>query len=230
MSRASTANPSKDSKTETSGLHLRFKSERERLGLSTAMVGGLCGVSETTVFNWEAGRSRIPLSVLEALWDHGLDPDRLIQSKAGLVALPSRLDDRKLVHKIPQYLLARYGVGRELAFVFHNGSRAANLLPEGELCLMQGFLSSELALQKVDGIVLAKQNKSNSEFICTMKAKLDGEVSLQLGDACCLAPARKVSVECTLLGLFVCRIGNLPAPESQLAHEEVFADVVRKLS
>ena len=29
--------------------------------------------------------AQIPLSVLEALWDHGFDPDRLIQSKAGLV-------------------------------------------------------------------------------------------------------------------------------------------------
>ena len=95
---------------------------------------------------------------------------------------------------------------------------------------MQGFLSGELAMQRVDGIVLAKQNKSNNEFICTMKATLDGVVRLQLGDSYCLAPAKTLLKECTLLGLFVCRLGNLPAPDHQTTHEKIFADVVRRLS
>lgn len=53
-------------------IFLRFKKERQRLGLSHARVGEICGVAKTSVIAWEQG-AKIPAEALAALMREGLD-------------------------------------------------------------------------------------------------------------------------------------------------------------
>lgn len=51
----------------------RFKTERERLGLTQPRVAVLTGVGKTTVINWEKGQSSPTAAQLAALADAGMD-------------------------------------------------------------------------------------------------------------------------------------------------------------
>lgn len=51
----------------------RLKEERQKLSISQAQLGKLCGVSGRTVLTWEMGESKLPAQQLLALANHGID-------------------------------------------------------------------------------------------------------------------------------------------------------------
>ena len=84
----------------------RFRSERKRLNMSAVSAAHYCGVATSTVFNWEAGKARIPLAALAILWRRGFDVEGLVQTPMRQIPLPIHRSDGKTL-KVSERLLKR---------------------------------------------------------------------------------------------------------------------------
>ena len=209
----------------------RFRGERKRLGMTSAQVAVACSVTEATVFNWEAGKVNMPLAALSCLWEQGFDPEAIIPGEAGkMQSLPSRIGEKRRPHQVPAHILARHRVDVMRAFVFHSPARAADLLAEGEVCLMEAFWEDTSFPEDIDAICLLAWRARKAEFVCRVKTTGGKKVSLQLGKERICTSNRQIEAACSFVGRFVCRLGNKPAEKaSGPSHESVFAMLKREL-
>ena len=56
----------------------RFRAERQRLNLSAGSVADHCQVSQSTVFNWETGKARVPLGAIAQFVNLGFDVQNML--------------------------------------------------------------------------------------------------------------------------------------------------------
>ena len=203
----------------------RFRAERKRLSLSSVAVAHICGTTESTVFNWEAGRARIPLSAAEKLWMHGFDPDRLVSGSVQTVVVRS-INGAGL--KVPEHLLKRYSLDPSRAVVFHNRSRFDNLLPLGVLCLLAAWVDWE-DVRETPAIALFRHLATKKLFLCHVSGRQKKSARLWLGKLGATIQVDRLLGVCQPEGTYCCGIGNRPVEQAGETHEAVLGSVLHKI-
>ena len=206
-------------------LNRRFRIERKRLNLSVAQVAAICGTTETTIFNWEAGRSRIPLDAVEKLWIHGLDPEKLLGGPVESVETVV-VNGRK--RKVPSHLLKRYVIEPKYALVFANQNTVAGLVPEGQVCLLNAEFNWEDARQ-APCLVLLKYNATNRCFFCQLTLLDKDVVRLSLGKQSMKSGKEEFLRHCWVVGVYRCGLGIDPTSPAGYTHEEAFQEFAKGL-
>jgi len=194
----------------------RFRAERLRMGMSSLDVAHICGAMESTVFNREAGRSRIPLHAAEKRWPHGFDPERLVSRS---VETELVRDPGGVKWPVPRHLLRRCRLEKNTALVYNNPWRVAELLLAGEGCLTDGGLDLE-ELTKTPLIVVFRHPKADTEFVCEVSLQKKMTARLSLGKVEGKVSLGKLPEEWDPRGSCRCRIGNEPPGRVRGSHEE----------
>ncbi len=202
----------------------RFRAERKRLRLTTVDVAHACGTTESTVFNWEAGRARIPLHTMERLWGLGFNSERVIAGPAKLVSVR---DVFGINQPVPDHLLRRHCLEPATAVVFHNPRRAADLMPEGEIVLLAAWVDFEEIAAK-PAIVLFRDIRSDSHFLVRVSAKGKRAVLLSVGETEGRIATRDLMDRCEPTGTYCRRLGNKPAQPDGADHEKTLRAVLRE--
>ena len=210
------------------GLASRFRAERLKLGLSTSDVAHYCGVSASSVFSWEAGRSRIPLSVAASLWEHGFDAETVVAGKVKFRAVPvygeSVIPDASNADCfVPEHILQRHnlkpGSGE---FAILNNAISENIASPCDLLLMSPFSKTADQYDGTEIAVLFKPGDPKfDEFLCKIKSSGRGRIRLESGNVSGIGKTQSIFDECVFIGKFHCRIGiRQPKKVSSITHSQ----------
>ena len=209
----------------------RFRNERKRLNMSAVSAAHYCGVATSTVFNWEAGKARIPLAALAILWRRGFDVEGLVQTPMRQIPLPVHHSDGKTL-EVSERLLRRYCAHPESSFVLQCPSPVGSEIPAGQLCLMQWCASDPEVLAEIDGLVLIQlRHKRNSEVMCHLRPAGKGRIRISLNELNLTIGAKAFLAKCEVVGEYLCRVGfepfTSPAQERNMRH---FAMLIEEIN
>ncbi len=188
----------------------RFRSERKRLNLSAESVAHFCQVSNSTVFNWEARKARIPLSAVALLWRHGLDIQALVRTDmkdAHLHLHP--VEDGETV-AVPRELLLRHGLDENTAFVYQCPSQIGKIMPAGELCLLAWHPPGREALAEAKGMFLVTSKCNGKEAFCKMEASGSNLLRMALNGRQVMIGQKQFLAHFEILGEYIERLGYRP--------------------
>ena len=188
----------------------RFRSERKRLNMSAVSVAHYCNVATSTVFNWEAGKARIPLAALAVLWRHGFDLEGLVKTQMREIPLPIHPRDQGKTFSVPEHLLHRHQVYPETGFVLHCQSQIGDVIPAGQLCLMQWCPTDADVLSEIDGLVMLQDKQGGSEALCHMRSTSKGRVQISLEKLSFSTGAKAFLAKCEIVGEYCCQLGFRP--------------------
>ena len=179
----------------------QMRSERHRLGLSSARVADICGVTETTVLNWEKERARIPLAAAAFLWPYGFDTEALLAGKFEMVKL---LEYPPLspspAHFVPKHLLRRNLVPEGKGFVFCNQRHDEEFLDLGKACVVEQRDSTPGDLLEIAGFCLFRLLDTDDLFLCRAEKRAGNRLVLSVGGQSVETSAKKLIAVCQLLG------------------------------
>lgn len=194
----------------------RFRKERLRLGLSTTDVAHYCGVSVSSVFSWEAKRSRIPLLAAACLWKHGFDVESIIAGQDELQDIPvlaegEEFSDAKPRHLVPLHMVSRHRSSIMAVFVYHNIAYSKDLAAPGDLILM-GLVDEpeEDDLKETMTILFRPVKQSLSEFMCKIRSAGKGRLLVQSDDVSATISRRSMFEHGAVYSESYCRIGYKP--------------------
>ena len=216
----------------------RFREERLRLNMSPENVAHYCKVSVSSVFSWEAGRSRIPLSAAANLWEHGFNIEHIISGndhseKVKVYQLSQELSETSNTINVPQHLLRRYGLSLSVASVFHNSAEAEDLAAPGDMILMSWLPEDDDAiLSEMPMAVQLRPNADQSaEFLCRITPMQKGKVKVGLGDFSKTVKVSKLLQKCSAVGKFCQRLfcSHLHSGVSNIPHSKRLKDFVNKI-
>ena len=195
-------------------LAVRFRNERLRLGLSTADVAHYCGVSTSSVFGWEAGRSKIPMFAATYLWNLGFDTESVVGGKENLQSVRLLREGEDLAKSnteyfVPEHIVLRHRYSYTSAFVYHNQAFFDGIVASGDLLLM-GILGNEHVQELVDEtVVLFRPNDTNlDEFLCKMRTAGRGRLHLEAGDITATVRMQTMLDKGNAIGEYCCRVGT----------------------
>lgn len=221
----------------TDTLAQRFRSERERLNLMTANIAHFCGVSVSSVFAWEAGRSRIPLSAAASLWEHGFDVEVIVAGSVKMEAVPilsesENYSDASAEYLVPSYILSRSGVTARTAFVYHNRFFFQDIASSGDLLLMAWLAEGdEQEILREDRIFLFRPKATDMlEFLCKIRKARNGRLKIEVNGV-----SKTVSVKTMFrlgcpIGQHCYRVGNRKVEGNVLeSHDQRLALFLKSL-
>ena len=190
-----------------------FRKERLRLGLSTADVAHFCCVSASSIFGWEAGRSKIPLSALANLWEHGFSPEAIVGGAISMQPIRVLCEGEDLESAqsecfVPMHMLFRHRVNSKNAFAYQNKAFAQDIAAPGDLMLM-GALNNDYVkdLDSETFILFRPRNTSLNEFLCRVKPAGKGRVHLHAGGKASTVALRPMLESGEAIGEYCYRLG-----------------------
>ena len=198
-------------------LATRFRKERERLRLSTTDVAHYCGVSVSSIFSWEAARSRIPLSAVACLWDYGFDIEAVVGGSEVLLSVPlltegENLDNAKQECFVPNHKLMRYRLSLPSAFAYHNQALAYDLAASGDILVMRLMENDDVANAGEETVILFRpQNTKLSDFLCKVRTAGRGRLVIVSDSTSVTVGSRLFLENGTVLGEYCYRLGCRPA-------------------
>ena len=192
----------------------RFRQERKRLGMGAVDVAYHCGVSSATVFNWEAGSARIPLSAPCALKKHGFDVDRITSGEEGAFVTVDMYPISQGTLRIPEHLLKRHAVYQNTGLVFHLLSQFEDTMPAGQLCLMRRVPSTAEGVRKQGGIFLLRDVRKEKEILCRLENRSKSRIRIEVGGSGATIAASRLFGTAKILGEYVCGLGFRPLSDA----------------
>ena len=202
----------------------RFRRERQRLRISTTDVAHYCGMSVSSVFSWEAGRSRIPLSAVACLWEHGFDVERLVEGTGIQQAVPllSEGEEYKKAQAeyfVPMHMIQRHQYTPSSVFAYHNRAYAENISAPGDLILMGMLENQDVGDINKETIVLFRPNRSGlHEFFCMIRTAGRGRLHVKVSDIVSTVATKTMLTQGNIIAEFCYRIGyrhsETAAPET----------------
>ncbi len=188
----------------------RFRSERKRLNLSAESVAHFCKVSNSTVFNWEARKARIPLAAVAILCQHGLDIEALVRTETPEVHIALHPAGEGRTVAAPHSLLLRHGVHEATCMVYQCPSQIGMVMPAGELCLMGWYPTNRESLADVNGLFLFKSMSSDAEAFCWIEAAGKNLLRLSLNGMQKMVGQKQFITHFVILGEYKARLGYRP--------------------
>lgn len=210
----------------------RFRAERKRVGLSATSVAHHCGVTESTVFNWEAGRARVPLSAIARLWRYGFDAEELVKSGIERASVSMWPVGASPTISVPAHLLRRHRLSEVAAFVYHNRAEAAEVAALGDLLVMGAMADEDMdILEEIDRTLLLEPREGGGDaFLCRVSRSRSRRVKLELGEESGFVNAGLLLQHCSPLGDLAFRLGHQgPFDQEPVAHTERLAAFLRRI-
>lgn len=216
---------------EQAALAGRFRAERERLDMSTADVAHFCGVSVSSVFNWEAGRARIPLSAIANLWEFGFDPENLVSDAVETVDVPFWPTGRIPKAEVPKHLIHRHLLTGYATFVYHNQAEAAGIAAPGDLLVMGAMPERDpVSLEEESRIMLLDPSGGKGgEFLCKVSRSRPRKVRLELEEEWGFANTAELLRHCEVRGWLAFRLGyHRPFDPSRETHTDRMCSFLKR--
>lgn len=192
----------------------RFRKERQRLNLSFADVAHYCGVSVSSVFNWDAGRAKIPLSAAQSLWEYGFDVEAVVKGTEQPVEIPRVADGQDLdepsgIRVVPRHMLLRHGASQQTAFAYLNLPFSDEFAKPGEVLVMKRASNETVPDIAGESVLLFRpDNPGNREFLCEVRPAGRGKIRVRNGKSAYSCGTRTFLGKGNALGVFLYRLGT----------------------
>ena len=212
----------------------RFRQERLRLGLTPENIAHHCGASVSSVFGWEAGRNRIPLSAAASLSLQGFDIERIIDGGGQTVRIDAYQTNDKAkkapTMPVPAHLLKRHRLTERTSFIYHNPADGADVASPGDLLLMAWLPEddAEVLVDRPRIVLMRPKRKGGKEALCKLSPIQKGKARLTIGSVSGIAGVAKLLDSCWVDGAYCHRLAcqSLPGGISGRSHADRLADLL----